>query len=86
MTERRGITLIELLIGIAVFAGQITFVRPTVRAEHDSKWQRPALRQGQSGRTQSARISAQVSEFQSNFGHALGDDGARTRVLAPIPE
>jgi len=36
MTERRRYALIELLIGIAVFAGQITFVLPTVRAAHDA--------------------------------------------------
>ena len=36
MTERRGVTLIELLIGIAVLAGQFMFVLPTVRAAHDA--------------------------------------------------
>jgi type II secretory pathway pseudopilin PulG len=39
MTEQRGIALIELLIGIAVSAGLITFVLPTVRAAHDANRQ-----------------------------------------------
>jgi hypothetical protein len=36
MTERRRIALIEVLIGIAVLAGQITFVLPTARAAHEA--------------------------------------------------